>query len=46
MSSSTGGEITRLLNGARAGNSGDREQLAVLVHAELRKIAARMHSPP
>jgi RNA polymerase sigma-70 factor (ECF subfamily) len=42
MSSSTGGEITRLLNGARAGNSGDREQLAVLVHAELRKIAARM----
>jgi RNA polymerase sigma factor (TIGR02999 family) len=42
MGSSTAGEITRLLNGARAGSPSDREQLAVLVHAELRKIAGRM----
>jgi RNA polymerase sigma factor (TIGR02999 family) len=35
-------EITRLLNGARAGDAGDREKLATLVHAELRRIAARM----
>jgi RNA polymerase sigma factor (TIGR02999 family) len=42
MGSPPPGEITRLLNGARAGNHGDREQLAAVVHAELRKIAARM----
>jgi RNA polymerase sigma factor (TIGR02999 family) len=42
MGSSPAGEITRLLNGVRAGNHGDREQLAAVVHAELRRIAARM----
>ena len=42
VSSSPTGEITRLLNGARAGDQGDREKLAALVHAELRRIAARM----
>jgi len=42
MGSSPTGEITRLLNGARAGNPNDREQLAALVQAELRRIAARM----
>ena len=42
MGRSAGGEITRLLNGARAGDRGDREKLATLVHAELRRIAARM----
>jgi len=42
MGSSPTGEITRLLNGARAGDCGDREKLATLVHAELRRIAARM----
>jgi RNA polymerase sigma-70 factor (ECF subfamily) len=40
--SSPVGQITYLLNGARAGNLDDREQLATVVHAELRKIAARM----
>lgn len=44
MGSSGAGEITRLLNGVRAGNAADRERLAVLVQAELRKIAARMMS--
>jgi RNA polymerase sigma factor (TIGR02999 family) len=42
MGRSSEGEITRLLNGARAGNRGDREKLASLVYAELRRIAARM----
>jgi RNA polymerase sigma factor (TIGR02999 family) len=42
MGSSAAGEITRLLNGARAGNRDDREELATLVYAELRRIAARM----
>lgn len=42
MDRSPEGDITRLLNGARGGNQGDREQLAALVHAELRRIAARM----
>ena len=42
MGSSSVGEITRLLNGARAGNRGDRETLATLVQAELRRIAARI----
>jgi RNA polymerase sigma factor (TIGR02999 family) len=37
MGGSPSSEITRLLNGA-----GDREELAGLVHSELRKIAARM----
>jgi hypothetical protein len=45
MGTSLKGEITRLLNGARGGRSGDRERLASLVHAELRKIAARRWNP-
>jgi RNA polymerase sigma factor (TIGR02999 family) len=42
MGISSTGEITRLLNGARTGDRGDREKLAALVHAELRRIAARL----
>lgn len=42
MASSSPGDITRLLNGARSGNRSDREELATLVYAELRRIAARM----
>ena len=41
VSSSTAGEITRLLNGAHA-SSGERERLAHLVHTQLRRIAAKM----
>lgn len=44
MGGSTAGEITRLLNRARGGNSSDREELAALVYSELRRIAARMMS--
>jgi len=44
MGSPTAGQITRLLNRARGGNPCDREELAALVYAELRKIAARMMS--
>jgi RNA polymerase sigma factor (TIGR02999 family) len=39
---SPSGEITRLLNGARAADQSDRERLATLVHTELRRIAAKM----
>ncbi len=39
---SSAGKITKLLNRARSGDEGDRQELAALVHAELRKIAARM----
>jgi len=42
MACSPEGDVTRLLNGARAGNRSDREELATLVYAELRRIAARM----
>lgn len=42
MGSSPEDEITRLLNGARAGDHHDREKLAAVVYAELRRIAARM----
>jgi len=42
MGSTSQGKITRLLNGARSGNQDDRQELATLVHAELRRIAARM----
>lgn len=42
MGGTTEGNITRLLNGARSGNEDDRQELATLVHAELRRIAARM----
>jgi len=42
MGSSPAGDITRLLNGARTGNHNDREELATLVYAELRRTAARM----
>jgi RNA polymerase sigma factor (TIGR02999 family) len=44
MASSTTGEITRLLNQPRAANSSGQQELAALVYAELRKIAARMMS--
>jgi RNA polymerase sigma factor (TIGR02999 family) len=44
MGVSTAGNLTRLLNGIPASDSQEREELAVLVHAELRKIAARMMS--
>ena len=40
MGASSGGEITRLLNNARGGDS--QERLATLVHAELRQIAGRI----
>jgi RNA polymerase sigma factor (TIGR02999 family) len=36
------GEITRLLNGAQAGDQTNRERLATLVHTELRRLASRM----
>ena len=42
MGSTPPHEITHLLNGARSGDSDNREKLAKIVHAELRKIAARM----
>jgi RNA polymerase sigma-70 factor, ECF subfamily len=42
IGSSTTGKITKLVNGARSGDDNDRLELAALVHAELRKIAARM----
>jgi RNA polymerase sigma factor (TIGR02999 family) len=36
------GDITRLLNGARAGDHNDREQLADLIYGELRRLAAKI----
>ena len=36
------GEITRLLNAAPSGNSSEREELATLVYAELRRIGAQI----
>jgi len=44
MGSPAAGDITRLLNRARDGNSRDHEELAAVVHAELRKMAARLMS--
>ncbi len=44
MASPPAGEITRLLHQARGDNLGAREELAALVYAELRRIAARMMS--
>jgi len=42
MGTSPLGEITNLLNGMRAGNASDREQLATIVYAELRRIAGKL----
>jgi RNA polymerase sigma factor (TIGR02999 family) len=44
MSGSRTGAITKLLNAARSGDDDDRQELAAVVHAELRRIAGRMMS--
>ena len=44
MSGSPTGAITKLLNAVRSGDDDDRQELAAVVHAELRRIAGRMMS--